>query len=89
MSFIEVLQRSQTAADSQSLALRLSVNVGDRIAQLVLERIATPEVTAVESLEATERGEGGFGSTGGFISKAAETVTAASSQLLGNETKKE
>jgi len=38
--------------------------VGDRIAQLVLERIATPEVEEVASLEETERGEGGFGSTG-------------------------
>jgi hypothetical protein len=41
-----------------------SVRVGDRIAQLVLERIATPEVEEVASLEDTERGAGGFGSTG-------------------------
>jgi dUTP pyrophosphatase len=38
--------------------------VGDRIAQLVLERIATPEVEEVTSLDDTERGAGGFGSTG-------------------------
>lgn len=41
-----------------------AVSVGDRIAQLVLERIATPEVEEVASLDDTERGAGGFGSTG-------------------------
>ena len=37
---------------------------GDRIAQLVLEKIETPVVVEVESLEDTRRGLGGFGSTG-------------------------
>jgi len=37
---------------------------GDRIAQLVLEKIYTPPVIEVESLSETERGVGGFGSTG-------------------------
>lgn len=41
-----------------------TVEAGDRIAQLVLERISTPDVVVVESLDATERGAGGFGSTG-------------------------
>lgn len=36
----------------------------DRIAQLVLERIYTPEVMEVAELEESVRGEGGFGSTG-------------------------
>lgn len=40
------------------------VEKGDRIAQLVLERIYTPEVKEVESLEESVRGAGGFGSTG-------------------------
>ncbi|KAI8149160.1 dUTPase-like protein [Fennellomyces sp. T-0311] len=40
------------------------VKQGDRIAQLVLERIFTPEVEEVEELDATDRGAGGFGSTG-------------------------
>lgn len=40
------------------------VKKGDRIAQLVLERIYTPEVVEVESLEESVRGAGGFGSTG-------------------------
>ena len=40
------------------------VTEGDRIAQLVLERIVTPEAVEVESLSGTVRGGGGFGSTG-------------------------
>ena len=40
------------------------MKAGDRVAQLILERIATPEVVEVDDLEATERGAGGFGSTG-------------------------
>jgi deoxyuridine 5'-triphosphate nucleotidohydrolase len=40
------------------------VSEGDRIAQLVLEKIYTPAVIEVESLSETERGVGGFGSTG-------------------------
>lgn len=41
-----------------------TVSPGDRIAQLVLERIATPAVEEVKELDETVRGEGGFGSTG-------------------------
>lgn len=37
---------------------------GEKIIQLVLKRIATPSVKVVESFEQTERGDGGFGSTG-------------------------
>jgi deoxyuridine 5'-triphosphate nucleotidohydrolase len=40
------------------------VNKGDRIAQLLLEKIATPVVVEVGELDQTERGDGGFGSTG-------------------------
>ncbi|KAM0883463.1 hypothetical protein ACQ4PT_031625 [Festuca glaucescens] len=41
-----------------------AVKPGDRIAQLIIQMIATPEVAEVEDLDATVRGEGGFGSTG-------------------------
>ena len=41
-----------------------SVRIGDRIAQLILERHETPPVVEVSGLSSTERGEGGFGSTG-------------------------
>ena len=40
------------------------VKMGDRIAQLILEKISTPEVEEVSALEDTVRGTGGFGSTG-------------------------
>lgn len=38
------------------------IKEGDRIAQLVIERIYTPEVVVVEELEESIRGAGGFGS---------------------------
>ncbi|CUA76391.1 dUTP pyrophosphatase [Rhizoctonia solani] len=41
------------------------VEEGDRIAQLIIEKIQTPEVMEVQDLEETLRGAGGFGSTGG------------------------
>ncbi len=37
---------------------------GDKIAQIILEKIETPEVLIVDSLNNTDRGDGGFGSTG-------------------------
>ncbi|KAF2662998.1 dUTP diphosphatase, partial [Lophiostoma macrostomum CBS 122681] len=40
------------------------VKVGDRIAQLIVEKIVMPEVLVVEKLEESVRGAGGFGSTG-------------------------
>ncbi|KAI2619345.1 dUTP diphosphatase [Hypomontagnella submonticulosa] len=40
------------------------VAAGDRVAQLVIERIYTPEVLEVAELEESVRGAGGFGSTG-------------------------
>lgn len=37
---------------------------GDRIAQLILECIHTPDVLECDSLDSTVRGDNGFGSTG-------------------------
>lgn len=45
-------------------AAEFCVRAGDRVAQLVLERVSTPEVEVVAGLDDTERGEGAFGSTG-------------------------
>ncbi len=42
----------------------LEVKVGDRIAQLIIKKIETPNVVEVDSLGDTDRGDGGFGSTG-------------------------
>ena len=36
----------------------------DRIAQMIIQKIETPTITEVDDLDATTRGEGGFGSTG-------------------------
>ena len=41
------------------------VKRGDRVAQLILEKIVMAEVQEVEDLDETSRGAGGFGSTGG------------------------
>ncbi|KAJ3806925.1 dUTP pyrophosphatase [Lentinula lateritia] len=41
------------------------VEEGDRIAQLIIEKIHTPEILEVQDLDETLRGAGGFGSTGG------------------------
>lgn len=40
------------------------INDGDRIAQMVVARHETVQWCPVEQLDATERGEGGFGHTG-------------------------
>ena len=42
---------------------KFRVDVGSRIAQLILEVIRTPDVTLVNKLSATLRGRKGFGST--------------------------
>jgi len=39
------------------------IKKGDRIAQLIIEKIDTPEIQLVDELLVSERGEGGFGST--------------------------
>jgi dUTP pyrophosphatase len=41
-----------------------AITAGDRIAQLVLVKVQTPEVIEVEELAVSERGAGGFGSSG-------------------------
>jgi len=40
------------------------IKKGDRIAQLILERCETPPIEEISIVEDTERGDGGFGSTG-------------------------
>ena len=40
------------------------VSAGDRIAQLVIARVESPEIEEAQELEGTLRGAGGFGSTG-------------------------
>lgn len=40
------------------------VNPGDRIAQMIINKVERAKFELVESLDETERGEGGFGHTG-------------------------
>ena len=40
------------------------IEQGDRVAQLILEKVSMVEAVEVEELSDTQRGEGGFGSTG-------------------------
>jgi dUTP pyrophosphatase len=39
---------------------------GDRVAQLVVQRVETARFVAVDELPGSARGVGGYGSTGGF-----------------------
>lgn len=40
------------------------IKTGDRIAQFIIEKITETEAEEVDDLDNTDRGEGGFGSTG-------------------------
>jgi len=40
------------------------IKVGDKIAQLIIEKYEKTELVQVDDLDETERGSGGFGSTG-------------------------
>jgi dUTP pyrophosphatase len=42
----------------------IHVKRGDKIAQLVIQRVETAELVEIESLPSSERSDGGFGSTG-------------------------
>ena len=52
------------------------VEIGDRIAQLILEQISMVPAVQVEELTETERGAGGFGSTG-VAEKKQRTISPA------------
>ncbi|MCB9565456.1 MAG: dUTP diphosphatase [Kofleriaceae bacterium] len=42
----------------------VALEPGERVAQLVIAPVAQAEIVEVEALDVTERGDGGFGSTG-------------------------
>lgn len=42
----------------------VKISEGDRIAQLVVQKVELPEIEVVEELSETSRGAGGFGSSG-------------------------
>lgn len=49
----------------------VTLHRGDRIAQLVVQRFERARFVEVERLPGSDRGEGGYGSTGGFNTNAA------------------
>jgi len=42
----------------------IEITKGERIAQLVIQRVAAVDLIEVQELDETDRGEGGFGSSG-------------------------
>lgn len=50
--------------ENHPVPLRVDVNAGDRIAQLVVQKIELPYPIEVDEMDDTDRGSGGFGSTG-------------------------
>jgi dUTP pyrophosphatase len=53
---------------------------GDRIAQLVIQRVERAVFHEVETLPGSARGDGGFGSTGGYAGTVQGRVASASVQ---------
>ena len=48
----------------------LTLSRGDRIAQLVFQQVERARFIEVDVLPGSDRGEGGYGSTGGFVAPA-------------------
>lgn len=53
---------------------------GDLIAQLVVQQVAVVDFVEVSSLSETDRGDGGYGSTGGIAEWAAPAATMEGNQ---------
>lgn len=49
---------------NSDLHIPVTIEIGDRIAQLVFQEVLTVQFEQVDSLDATNRGDNGFGSTG-------------------------
>ena len=59
------------------------VRRGDRIAQLVVQRVARATLVAVDSLPSSERGDTGHGASGGFAGGPAGRVDVGESPIEG------
>ena len=62
------------------------INMGDRIAQLIFEKIKTPKIKEVDELEGTDRGSKGYGSSG--ISAGTKEDCSESAQVQDVKIKK-
>jgi dUTP pyrophosphatase len=58
-----------------------AVRRGDRIAQLVIQRFETASFVEADDLPGSARGEGGYGSTGGFVQTGSEQVVTGGTPL--------
>lgn len=54
----------QKVNEKKIVPKEFTIKKGDRIAQIIIEKCHAAEWQEVESLDETERGQGGFGSTG-------------------------
>lgn len=54
---------------------------GDRIAQLVIQRVEHAEFVEVDDLGASDRGDGGYGSTGGHAAGASAVSRSSNGEV--------
>lgn len=59
----------------------ISIARGDRIAQLVVQRVELPDIVEVDELDDTSRGVGGYGSSGGHAILGSEDPSAREENL--------
>ena len=57
------------------------VNMGDKIAQLIFERIKTPVIKETNELEGTGRGDKGYGNTGVSATSTQDCKTQSSNAV--------
>jgi dUTP pyrophosphatase len=62
-----------------------TVRRGDRIAQLVVQRVSRARFVEVDSLDTTRRGDTGHGSTGGFGAGGPGTAVADPTEVAGRD----
>ena len=60
--------------------------MGDRISQLIIEKIKTPKIKETDNLEGTDRGAKGYGSTG--VSAERKDDITESVQIVSTNEKK-
>ena len=63
------------------------IHMGDRIAQLIFEKIKTPTIKELDSLEGTDRGVEGYGSTGINAAKSNEELSKEGMSIIDSGTK--
>ena len=58
----------------------IAIRRGDRIAQLLVQRVELPELIEVDELDDTVRGDGGYGSSGGHAALTTSTPSDEETQ---------